>query len=248
MLYSSTVIGTVNKVNSLPPEVAEFKTVTAKVSTKVVEVSPTVQEQMATLDLSVLSEEEQGKARELLEKYLPAFSIHDGDLGCTNLISHDIPLLDDVPVRQWFRHIPPSEYEVVNAHINQLLETQVIRENCNPCASPIILVKKDGVLRICVDYYHINSKTRKDAFPLPHIETWDSLAGVRGFSAMDLASGYNQVPVTERYKSKTAFCIRFCLFEWTRMYFGLCNAPSTFQRLMEQLFGGPAVPVPPPIS
>lgn len=73
------------------------------------------------------------------------------DLGCTNLISHDIPLLDDVPVRQRYRHIPPSEYEAVKAHINQLLESQVIRESSSPYASPIVLVwKKDGTLRMCV--------------------------------------------------------------------------------------------------
>lgn len=241
VLYVSTVIGTVNKVDliSLPPEVAEVKTVTAKVSTLVVQVSPTVQEQIAMLDLSVLSEEEQSKVRALLEKYVPVFSINNGDLGCTNLISYEIPLLDDIPVRQWFRRIPPSEYEVVKAHINQLLETQVIRESCSPYASPIVLVKKkDGGLRMCVDYRGLNSKTRKDAFPLPRIEeTLDSLAGACWFSTMDLASGYNRVPVAEGDKSKTAFCTFFGLFVWNRMPFGLCNAPSTFQQLVEWLFG-----------
>ncbi|XP_056314361.1 retrovirus-related Pol polyprotein from transposon 412 [Danio aesculapii] len=238
LLYARTIVGVVSKVNvvTLPPEVVEVNMVAAEVSAQP---SPSVQEQIATLDLSILPEVEQGKVRALLFKYLPVFSSHDGDLGCTNLISHDIPLLDDIPVRQRFRRIPPSEYEVVKAHINQLLETQVIRESCSPYASPIVLVKKkDGGLRMCVDYRRLNAKTRKDAFPLPRIEeTLDSLAGACWFSTMDLASGYNQVPVTEKDKPKTAFCTPFGLFEWNRMAFGLCNAPSTFQRLMERLFG-----------
>lgn len=154
-------------------------------------------------------------------------------------MSHDIPLLDETPVKQRYRRIPPSDYEAVKTHINQLLQTQVIRESCSPYASPIVLVKKkDGSLRMCVDYRQLNARTRKDAFPLPRIEeTLDMLSGARWFSTMDLASGYNQVPVTEADRAKTAFCTPFGLFEWNRMPFGLCNAPSTFQRLMQRMFG-----------
>ena len=166
------------------------------------------------------------------------FSAYEGDLGCTNLISHNIPLLDDVPVRLRYRRIPPSVW-VAKAHIHQLLDVQVIRENRSPFAFPIVLVKKkDGSLRLCVDYWLLNSKTRKDVFPLPRIgESLDALSGAHWFSTLDLAAGYHQVPVTERDKAKTAFCTPFGLFEWNRMPFGLCNAPSTFQRLMERIFG-----------
>lgn len=167
------------------------------------------------------------------------FSAQDGDLGCTNLIAHKIPVLDEVPVRQRYRRIPPSEYDAVKAHINQLLDGQVIRESSSPNASPIVLVrKKDGSLCLCVDYRLLNGKTRKDAFPLPRIEeSLDALSGARWFSTIDLASGYNQVPVAEEDKAKTAFCTPFGLFEFNRMPFGLCNALSTFQRLMQRLLG-----------
>ncbi|KAF7641863.1 hypothetical protein LDENG_00270030 [Lucifuga dentata] len=182
---------------------------------------------------------EQDRIRMLLLKHGSVFSAFEGDIGCTDLISHDIPLLDDTPVRQGFRHLPPSDYDAVKAHIHKLLETQVIRESSSPYASPIVLVrKKDGSLRLCVDYRQLNHKTRKDAFPLLCIEeSLDVLSEAKWFSTLDLASGYNQVPVTEQDKPKTAFCTPFGLFEFNRMLFGLCNAPSTFQRLMERIFG-----------
>lgn len=110
---------------------------------------------------------------------------------------------------------PPSEYEVVKEHINQLLGAQVICESSSLFASPIVLVKKKyGSLRLCVDYQQLNSRTTKDAFPLPRIEeSLDALTGARLFSTMDLASGYNQVPVAEADRPKTAFCTPFGLFE-----------------------------------
>ncbi len=238
LLFPRRVIGTLSSVHvvSLPPGVAEVRPWQGTVSSISSQVGPsTVQEQLDALDMSQLSRDEQSKVRALLSKYQSVFSSFEGDLGCTDLLSHDIPLLDDTPVRQRYRRLPPSEYEVVRAHINQLLETQVIRESCSSYASPIVLVKKkDGSLRMCVDYRQLNSKTRKDAFPLPRIEeSLDTLTGARWFSTLDLASGYNQVPVTERDKQKTAFCTPFGLFEWNRMPFGLCNAPSMFQRLMD---------------
>lgn len=186
-----------------------------------------------------LTPDENTEARLLLTKYQHLFSKGEGDLGCTNLITHEIPLLDEVPVRQPYRRIPPSQYEAVREHIKQLLDSQVIRESCSPYASPIVLVmKKGGGLRMCVDYRQLNARTRKDAYPLPRIEeSLDALTGSKWFSTLDLASGYNQVAMADADRAKTAFCTPFGLFEFNRMPFGLCNAPGTFQRLMERMFG-----------
>lgn len=239
LLYPRTRLGQLSAVSivSLPRDVVEVHSVTATTSSQSPAPSP-VEEQIRAVDLSPLSAEEQSEVRALLLRYSSVFSAHGGDLGCT-LISHEIPLLDQTPVRQRYRRIAPSDYEAVKTHINQLLQAKVIRESSSPFASPLVLVrKKDGSLRLCVDYRLLNARTRKDAFPLPRIEeTLDMLAGARWFSTMDLASGYNQVPVSEGDRAKTAFCTPFGLFEWNRMPFGLCNAPSTFQRLMQRMFG-----------
>ena len=239
LLYPHCILGSLAEVyiTSLPPGVAEVRAAYASVSEPIAPDS--VQAKIEALDLSALSDQDQEQVRSVLLQYSSVFAAHDGDLGCTRLIAHEIPLVDNTLVRQRYRRLPPSEYEVVKSHIQQLLETQIIRESCSPYASPIVLVKKkDGSPRLCVDYRQLNSKTRKDAFPLPRIEeTLDSLSGACWFSTLDLASGYHQVPVAESDKAKTAFCTPFGLFEWNRMPFGLCNAPSTFQRLMQRIFG-----------
>ena len=212
---------------------------TAYVSSQTVELDINTSIDIEQLEFPSLTSEDMVDAKRLLTKYKHVFAKGEGDLGCTNLITHEIPLLEEAPVRQPYRRIPPSQYEAVRAHIKQLLESQVIRESCSPYSSPIVLVaKKGGSLRMCVDYRQLNAKTRKDAYPLPRIEeSLDALTGAKWFSTLDLASGYNQVPMAEADRAKTAFCTPFGLFEFNRMPFGLCNAPGTFQRLMERMFG-----------
>lgn len=113
---SRTLLGTLDKVHvvSLAAGINEVATVGSQVAL------PTVPAQIGGDDLSMLSAEDQDEVRSLLRRYSSVFSAHDGDLGCINLLSHDIPLLDDTPVRQRYRRIPPLEYEVVKEHINQL--------------------------------------------------------------------------------------------------------------------------------
>ena len=127
------------------------------------------------------------------------------------------------------------QQETVRQHVEEMLQHGVVRPSTSPWAAPIVLVrKKDGTTRFCVDYRKLNDVTRKDAYPLPRIDdTLDALAGAQVFTTLDLASGYWQVEMDAADREKTAFTTRHGLFEFQVMPFGLCNAPGTFQRLME---------------
>ena len=99
--------------------------------------------------------------------------------------------------------------------------------------------EKDRSTRFCVDYRKVNSVTRKEAYPLPRVDdTLDTLAGAKWFTTLDLVSGYWQVEVHVDDEEKTAFCTSDDLFEFKVMPFGLCNAPATFQRLMDMILAG----------
>ena len=121
-----------------------------------------------------------------------------------------------------------------------MLKEGVIRHSSSPWSSPLVMVKKkDGSWRVCVDYHKLNSMTHCDAYPLPRIDaTLDSLGDCSLFTTLDLASGYWQVEVAEPDKEKTAFSTARGHFEFNVMPFGLTNTPATFQRLMECVLAG----------
>ena len=127
----------------------------------------------------------------------------------------------------------------VQEEIKEMLDKGVIVPIKSPYSSPIVMVpKKDGKNRMCIDFRKLNEITTKDAYPLPRIgQTTDALQGAGYFSSLDLASGYWQVPVAEKDRQINAFCIpEGGLYEFVKMPFGLTNAPATFQRLMNEIF------------
>ncbi|XP_030830382.1 uncharacterized protein LOC115919900 [Strongylocentrotus purpuratus] len=190
---------------------------------------------------SPASSEDVDKVRNILRNYPRAFSQSDTDLGHSNIVTHNIPLTDQQPFRERYRRIPPAMYAEVREHVRSMHEAGVIRESFSPYASPVVLVrKKDGSLRFCIDFRKLNQRTVRDSYALPRIdETLQMMQGARWFSSLDLKSGYWQLEIDERDKQKTAFVLPppLGLWECNRMPFGLCNAPSTFQRAMEKCLG-----------
>eukprot|EP00731_Ephydatia_muelleri_P016076 Em0009g500a len=180
------------------------------------------------------------KVADLLWQFQDVIALDDSDLGRTRLTSHQINTGDTQPVRQQARRLPFHQQQEVRGLLDDMLSQGIIEPSCGPWASPIVLAKKkDGTTRFCVDFRRLNDCTRKDAQPLPRIDdTLDALGGAQYFSTLDLASGYWQVEVDSRDREKTAFVTPFGLFQFRVMPFGLCNAPATFQRLMERVLAG----------
>eukprot|EP00731_Ephydatia_muelleri_P023738 Em0016g9a len=191
-------------------------------------------------DAEDLSSEERKQLKELLHRFSDVISLSDSDIGRTEMIQHHINTENAKPVKQAPRRLPFHHLKEVKKLVESMLDNNVIEPSNGPWASPIVLVKKkDGSTRFCVDFRQLNSVTRKDAHPIPRIdETLDALHGACWFSTLDLASGYWQVKVAPEDREKTAFTTPYGLYQFCVMPFGLCNAPSTFQRLMELVLAG----------
>ena len=132
----------------------------------------------------------------------------------------------------------PAEQNELEEQVKDLLAQGFIRPSCNPYGAPVLFVpKKDGRWRMCIDYRALNKQTIKDRYPLPRIDLLlDRLGQARVFTKLDMAQGYHQIAMAEDSIAKTAFCTHLGQWEFVVMPFGLCNAPSTFQRLMNKVF------------
>ncbi|KAJ0397444.1 hypothetical protein ATCC90586_009028 [Pythium insidiosum] len=187
---------------------------------------------------------ERGEA-EMIKRVLRAFpGVASEAKVCPPLtktgVEHHIPTGTAAPIlhRAWRKSV--TENAIVDDHVRKMLKEGVIEMGNGPWGFPVVLVrKKDGSVRFCVDYRALNQVTIKDVYPLPRIdETLESLGGARLFSTLDLLAGYWQIGVAQHDRDKTAFVTRQGLFRFRRMPFGLSNAPGTFQRLMDCVLRG----------
>ena len=182
-------------------------------------------------------EEDRLQLMELLNEFQDVFMQEGVPLGRTHLVEHHINTGDARPLKQRPRREPLGLQDVVKMELKDMLDRDVIEPSESAWASPVVLVKKkDGSIRFCIDYRKLNEVSQKDAYPLPRIDdNLDALAGAKWFTTLDLASGYWQVAMNPDDKDKTAFCTRYGLFQWKVMPFGLCNAPGRTPAKTEEM-------------
>ncbi len=176
---------------------------------------------------------------QLIQRHQDVFSKHKLDCGTAKEVVHRIHLSDNRPFRLPYRRVPPAQYQKLRKVLSEMEEQEIIRKSCSEWASPLVLVwKKSGDLRVCVDYRWLNARTIKDAHPLPHqADCLAALGGNSVFSAMDLTSGFYNIAMAEEDKKLTAFTTSMGLYEFNRLPQGLCNSPASFMRLMTNIFG-----------
>lgn len=176
----------------------------------------------------------------LLHKFEGVFSQSGKNTGVCTQVEHHIRTGDHPPIKQRAYRASPEKRAEIDRQVAELLAGGLIEESCSPWASPVVLVrKKGGAWRFCIDYRRLNSVTIKDSHPLPRVDDGlDALAGSAWFSTLDFSNGYWQVEVAKEDREKTAFTTGRGLYQWRAMPMGLTNSPATFQRMMELVLRG----------
>ena len=203
-----------------------------------------IQHVLAELKVSSLSVSEDLRKRVIgvVRECIDAFAATPNDFGRTSVVTHTIKTGEAQPFRHKLRPIPFARRQFLEQEVERLLMIGAISP-ADPGACPyasrtVLAEKKDKTWRMCVDYRDLNAQTEKDAFPLPRIDqVWPALAKAKCFASLDLLMGYHQVGMEPRDRYKTAFLTHRGLYVYNVMPFGLCNAPATFQRLMEKVLG-----------
>lgn len=198
------------------------------------------------IEVTHLNQEETRGLLEICEEYEGIFFLEGDQLQCTNMVEHSIPLKEGVlPIKVNPYRLPEAHRREVKKQTGEMLADGVIQASKSQWNAPLLVVTKkpdaagNVKLRVVVDFRKLNEVTIGDSYPLPNIDDiLDKLGRAQYFTTLDLASGFHQIPMAERDKEKTAFSTLEGHFEYTRMPFGLKNAPPTFQRLMNAVLVG----------
>ena len=176
----------------------------------------------------------------LLKRNADVFAATDTDFGMTNTVKMTIDTGNHRPIKQKPYRTPLTKMQTVNEAVDKMLKADIIEESSGSWAFPIVIVdKKDGSKRFCVDYRALNAITKPIAYPLPSIDSLLALLGKAvWFTSLDCLSGYHQIAMDPRDKEKTAFTCHRGLYQFKVMPFGLCNAPAVFSELMSKVLRG----------
>ena len=189
---------------------------------------------------SILDDEAKIKFRNLIFRFRDIFPKSKSELGRTSLVQHTIDTGDHPPIKQKPYRANPETRKEIDRRVEEMLQNNFIEESTSPWSSPVVMIpKKDGTMRFCVDYRKLNAIIWKDSFPLPLItQTLDSLYEAKLFSTLDMRSGYWQIELHLSAREKTAFVTHNGWYQYLVLPFGLSNSPASFQRLMGHILRG----------
>ena len=176
----------------------------------------------------------------LLDKNNNLFVDNIKDLTQTNILQATFDTGGSPPIKQRPYKNPLARQHKLDEQINEMLEAGIVSPSSSPWSSPVVIVpKRDGTQRICIDYRKINQVLVKDSHPLPRIDDiFATLGNSKYFSTLDLKSGYHQISVAPKDREKTAFCTRTSLYEFNRLPFGLASGPGIFMRMISRALHG----------
>ena len=188
---------------------------------------------------SILSKENIKEFKKIIPHVEAVIAKDLKNLNACNVRYHEVKTGNVTPI-----YISPyrksmAERELIQEHVKEMLDANIIRPSSSPWSSPVIMIPKpDGSIRFCVDYRKLNACTENDHFPMPRIDDiFDALEGSLIYSTLDLKSGYWQILMDENSIEKTAFSTPDGHYEFIRMPFGLKTAPSNFSRIMHMVLG-----------